>query len=177
MPVIRIDEVLPAQFHNQLVARLAIELNARSEAHARGEPLVVENPIRPTDRFFAVVVWSDWEDVPWGARTNLILDAYRKADLERTDAAPRAPFLATANGLTWDEADETGFFKYGVFPYQTAPNDAVTRAMIDAGAYATRDGPRLRFLDRASSRKALEQLQTQLPSVKWVEQRIVRSED
>ncbi|MBN9122792.1 MAG: hypothetical protein J0I06_27240 [Planctomycetes bacterium] len=176
MPVIRTSEALPPLFRNQLVEQLALELEADPAQHAGREPVVYESPIPPTDRFFAVVVWSAWEDIPWGQRTSLILDAYRRADTDHPERTPRAPLLATANGLTWDEADETGFFKYAVT--SPVPADQTARnAMIASGGAVTPDGVRLRFLDRKSAQKAVEALRQALPGINWTESRVYRSDD
>lgn len=174
MPVIRTSETVAPQFRNELVARLALELNADASTHRNQEPVIFENPIPPTDRFFAVVIWSAWQDIPWGQRTSLILDAYRAADGQQPQRPARAPLLATASGLTWDEADENGFFKYGI----EAPgaHTAIQAAMLAAGGTETPDGIKLRFLDRRSAQTAVEQLRASLPTVAWQEKRIYADE-
>lgn len=168
------SEAVAPKFRNELVARLALELNADAATHRNYEPVIFENPIPPTDRFFAVVIWSEWQDIPWGQRTGLILDAYRAADAQRPESTARANLLATASGLTWDEADGNGFFKYGI----EAPGEhpAIKAAMLEAGGTETPDGVRLRFLDRRSVQTALAQLRSKLPNVTWQEKRIYPDE-
>jgi hypothetical protein len=97
MPVVRNYNQPPPLLREQLIARLADELAA--PGGPGGEPLVFENPIPGADKFFAIVVWSEWRSVPWGQRSPIIRDAYRRHD-ELHPEAPRAPQLALSTGMS-----------------------------------------------------------------------------
>lgn len=57
----------PVAGRDQLVDQLAHELERVGEG---GEPLIFENPVQPTDKFFVIVVWSAWANIPWVQRRN-----------------------------------------------------------------------------------------------------------
>lgn len=180
MPVIRVADLLDPRLREQLVTTLAAELQSEAGSNSGAEPVVYENPISPTARFIAIVVWSRWGAVPWGARTGLILEAYQRADAAQPHSSPRAPHLATASGLTWDEADDNGLFKFKIEPLTREGEldpAAVRKAMIDAGAYETSGELRLRFLTLDSAKTAFARLQNALPHAHWSIAAMIRNQE
>lgn len=177
MPVIRLADSLDPGVREQLVAMLAAELATVAATGSGPEPVVYENPIPPTERFLAVVVWSRWDVVSWGLRTGIILEAYSRADAAQSDRPPRAPHLATASGLTWDEADENGFFKYAVrLSDGSDRSQAADDAMIAAGGVRTEDGVKLRLLTLRDAKVALNTVVAAAPHANWLMYRVSDSE-
>ena len=174
MPVIRTALFPSAEVREQLIARLAAELAADTPGTSNGEPLAVETPLGQSGRLYVVVVWSEWDRVPWGERRTLIAAAYQRASPERL------AMLATVTGITWDEADANAFFKYKI--ESTAHPDRVDpklarKAMLNAGGYDTPTGVMLRFLERDAAESALDILRKDYPDGLWSALPIVREPD
>ncbi|MBY0524616.1 MAG: hypothetical protein K2R98_14525 [Gemmataceae bacterium] len=166
MPVFPSQPVPVAGDRDQIVETLARELEKPGEV---GEPLIFENPIQFTDKFFVVVIWSAWAGLAWSQRPAVILDAYRKYDQEHPEAKKSAR-ITTASGMTWEEADLAAFF-----PYSIAPNahsgmvdpEEVKKVMLEEGGIETPTGTKLRFKLRESAEKAYSRLEKKLPSAGW----------
>jgi hypothetical protein len=174
MPVFPKAPPLPAVgSRDQLVDQLADELQVVGE---RGEPLIFENPVQATDKFFVIVVWSAWVSIPWSQRTGIILDAYRRVEATHPDAPPRARQITMASGLTWEEADLQAFFPFSVTPNvlsnEITPGE-VRKAMLEEGGVETPTGVKLRFKMRESAEKAYARLQQELPNARWSLNQIV----
>ena len=173
MPVIRFGKQSDDATSARLVSRLAEVLATDPAAEPNGEPLVVELPMFKSNRLQAVVVWSEWDRVPWAERGQLIVNAYSQA------APDRVSLLTLVTGLSWDEADSNAFFKYKVVPAYRAgeANDAAVRnAMIEEGAYVAPSGVRLRFFDRAAAEIAHQRLTVKVPNAHWALASIERLE-
>ena len=84
-----------------------------------GEPLIFENPVQPTDKFFVIVVWSAWANIPWVQRAGIILDAYKRLDAAHAESPAKTNKITIASGLTWEEADLQGFFPYSIHPQRS----------------------------------------------------------
>lgn len=166
MPVIP-RESRAARQRDDLIQVLAQELAREGIA---GEPLIFENPTSLPERFYAVVVWSAWSDIPVRDRAGLVLQSYQKCDQAHPERPPKAPRLTMASGMTWEEADQRGLFKYAIEPNTPAGEvdpDEVRQAMFDEGAFQTASGLRLRFAVRAAAEQAYERLQKRLPKASW----------
>ncbi|MGH7169958.1 MAG: hypothetical protein ACRELG_06755 [Gemmataceae bacterium] len=155
---------LPDQ--DQLVDKLARELACEGEV---GEPLIFENSIGKSHKFFAVVVWSVWRSIPVRQRASLILEAYRRYDQSHPDHA-KAANLAMPTGMTWEEADQKGLFPYSITA-NAHPDEvdaqAIRDAMLSEGAIATASGLKLRLASREAAQQAFQRLHEQLPQAHW----------
>ncbi len=120
MPVVPNKPTPPPAERNDLVEQLAMELTREGEG---GEPLIIENPIQPGSKFFSIVVWSAWGRVPVRQRSTIILDSYRKRDQANPHERPKAPDLAMATGLTWEEAEQKNLFPFEIEPDADAEED------------------------------------------------------
>ncbi|HTU22704.1 MAG TPA: hypothetical protein VMG10_31985 [Gemmataceae bacterium] len=172
MPVLPNQPVTPPAGYDPLIATLAEELEREGQV---GEPLIFENPVQAQGRFFAVVVWSAWRAVPVRQRAAIILEAYRRYDQAHPDH-PKAPQLAMATGMTWEEADQRGLFPFSITP-NAHPDEVDSQAVRDAlrneGAIATATGLKLRFASREAAQQAFQRLQERLPQAHWSLNQIV----
>ncbi|MGL6095130.1 MAG: hypothetical protein ACRC7O_04920 [Fimbriiglobus sp.] len=167
MPVFKVPTVAPAA-RETLVATLVAELS--DAPTGASEPAVFELPLPPSKKLLVVVVWSKWAAVAWADRPPMITDAYARWDAEHPGQPPRTPSVGIAYGLTWDEADENAFFKFGIVSMARAGEvdpEALARAMRDEGAFDTPHGLRLRYWTQAEADRSFERLKKRLPAAEW----------
>jgi hypothetical protein len=176
MPVVRSPRTEFGVERERLIDQLAQELSKDPVDEPRGDPLIFENPIQPTDRLFVIVIWSEWNRVAWGERSGIILEAYRRHDAAHPDQPPKAPRVTTSVGMTWDEAENNAFFPFAIRPCirpgEVDP-DVVREAMIEVGAIPTPQGVKFLFLSRAEADRAFDRLQQKLPDAHWALVQIV----
>jgi hypothetical protein len=176
MPVVRSPRNEFGVERERLIDKLAQELSKDPVDEPKGDPLIFENLIQPTDRFFVIVIWSEWEGVVWGERSGIILEAYRRHDAAHSDQPPKAPRITTSVGMTWDQADHNAFFPYAITPNARAGEvnfDHVRNAMLEEGGVPTPYGVKLRFMSHEHAEKAFERLQQKLPNAHWSLNKIV----
>jgi len=176
MPVVPQQPAPPLAERDRLVERLAQELSREGEM---GEPLIFENPIQDTKKFFAIVVWSEWRFVPVRQRASLILAAYQKYDEGHPDN-PKGPHLAMASGMTWEEADAKGLFPFSIEPYVREGLDPQTihNAMVQNGGIETALGVKLYFASRSAALATIQLLYAKLPEARWtLSERITSGHD
>jgi len=147
----------------ELVIELAGYLFTPTE---HGQPIILWNLIGQSDKRSLVVIWDRWFGLPFSERTKIIYEA---------NEALREPVgvdIATATGLTVDEAIALGYLPYQI---QTSPSgsDAVShsklrQAMIAEGAATTSTGLELRFATLEAAEAAYRRLQTQMPGPHWM---------
>ncbi|HTU93693.1 MAG TPA: hypothetical protein VMF69_26675 [Gemmataceae bacterium] len=176
MPVVPQQPVPPVAERERLVEKIARELSREGE---QGEPLIFENSIQDTKKFFAIVVWSEWRFIPTRQRASIILEAYQKYDEEHRDD-PKGPHLAMASGLTWDEADAKGLFPFSIYPHvrDGVDSQAIHNAMVQEGGIETASGVKLFFASRNSAEAALQRLYARFPEARWtLSERIPSAQD
>jgi hypothetical protein len=146
---------------------LADELKNNRES---GQPIIYEAEL-PNDKLRVTVVWDIWDRLPLEDRTEIILEAYGRA--EGRGAAEQ---VALASGLTVPEA-----YSAGMLPFQIITalrrDDPVTseqcrEAMIEEGASTLlgSDKPLLRFATLEEAERARMRLSQRLPNSEpvWV---------
>jgi hypothetical protein len=166
MPVIP-KEPRAGRQRDDLIQVLADELGREG---VTGEPLIFENPASVPGRFFAVVVWSAWRDVPVRDRAAIILQAYQRFDGSHPGQPAKSPGLTMASGMTWEEADRRGLFRFAIEPNarpEEVDADQIRQALIDEGAVQTATGLRLRYASREPADQAYARLQARLPKGAW----------
>ncbi|HET6387367.1 MAG TPA: hypothetical protein VFJ58_28590 [Armatimonadota bacterium] len=102
MPFKRInaDETV---IHPELVEEIARELEARQPEGPTDAPLILEEQVPRTDRFYVSVIWDRWAQIPNSERGRIIIDAYQK--VRGSDETLK---ISAALGLTHKEARELG---------------------------------------------------------------------
>jgi hypothetical protein len=162
---------------SDLIDRLADELKNNRES---GQPIIYKTEL-PNDKLRVTVVWDNWDRLPLEDRTEIILEAYGRA--EERGAAER---VALASGVTVPEA-----YSAGMLPFQIITalrrDDPVTseqcrEAMIEEGASTLlgSDKPLLRFATLEEAERARMSLSQRLPNSEpvWViAQDLARVED
>jgi hypothetical protein len=161
MPVIR-GEATYAKLTDErrapLLKRLKDELNGMTSA---GGPVVFEIPLEQWDRKDVLVVWSEFELVSPGDRTNVILEAY----------ADRHANISQAIGLTYQEAIEQDWLPFAVQPMARA-GDAdqaeIRKAIMEEGGIQLAGGRvDLRFPTMSMAQAAYERLCRRIPHGYW----------
>ena len=158
---------LTPRTNGNLVGRLAEELRSERDS---GQPIIYEQAF-PNGNLRVTVVWDDWDRLPLEERTEIILQAYERADGPRSRER-----IALASGLTVPEA-----YGAGMLPFQIITalrkNDPVTleqcrQAMIEEGASSllAPDKPQLRFATQEEAEAAIKRLARSLPNSEpvWV---------
>ena len=167
MPRIRTTAETPRKIGSPLVDRLADELQSERES---GQPIVSELAFS-SGKLRVTVIWDHWGRMPLEDRTEIILQAYEKAegiDYRRN--------IALASGLTMPEACMAGMLPYHILT-AIRNTDPVTveqcrEAMIAEGASTLIDpnGPQLRFGTMEEADRAVKRLVERLPDSKdvWI---------
>lgn len=147
--------------HLTLVGDLAEEL---IHAHESGQPRIEEETFPKTNLRKVFVLWDKWEDVAEVDRSEVILQAY-----ERAEGKESRERIALVSGWTFPEAYELDHLPYRVYP-AVRPDDAVTleqchKAMCSQGASMLFDSgkPELRFSTQHEAEECIERLRQELP--------------
>jgi hypothetical protein len=145
---------------DNLVAHLSRELKSGGES---SQPLVDEEHFK-TGAIRILVLWDRWHDVHPEKRSEIIVEAYRRAEGEEF-----AGRIALVNGMTFPEAHASGLLPYQVIA-APRPGDPVTaaecrQAMIDVGASMLFDPgrPRLFFTTEGQAEAFRQRLAERLP--------------
>jgi hypothetical protein len=74
---------------------------------AKGQPLVFVNRIGTSGALNVTVVWQAWSDLGHQARSDIIVDAYRRMGAEK---------IPIALGVTFEEAISSGLLPFSIVP-------------------------------------------------------------
>jgi hypothetical protein len=161
MPVIRGQaqvSVITAEQRQKVAEQLAKEL--AGEQTPRG-PVIFEIPFEQQDRIDVLVVWDAWNPFSPTDRSNLILEAYKGAEVQ----------VAQALGVTYNEAIEQQVLPYAVVPMTRRgeiSETVVKNAMLAEGGFALDNGKvDLRFPTMPLAEQAHKRLADALPKGYW----------
>jgi hypothetical protein len=114
------------------------------------------------------VIWEDWKPLSFEQRSEVIRDAYKRAEGEEV-----ASRIEVATGLTAEEALVHGFLPYKVEPARSKGGKVVSaeyRRAISEEASHTLLGPRateLRYARLEDAEESRKRLQEILPDSSW----------
>lgn len=152
-------EVTPLNI--DLVERLVEELKGGRLA---GQPLIDEARFPESGAIRSVVIWDRWSGLKDDERTQVILEAY-----ERAEGSDFRAKIAIAVGLTVPEAVDAGYLPFKVVLHLRS-DDPVTdaecrQAMIEEGASVVGRSikPQLRFLTVEDAEAGRDRLIQRLP--------------
>jgi len=148
-----------ARDHSSFVQRLYAALSAGA---SKGQPLVFENRIGTSGALNVTVLWQAWSELGHQARSDIIVEAYRKMGVER---------LAIALGLTFEEAVSSGLLPYSIVPLVRESDpvspDSIRAALLQEGAIETSSGLFLRFADSGRAQESYRRLIQSVPGPYW----------
>ncbi len=152
----------PRSDRETLVAELA---GALSGPGGVDRPRIIRNPLPRLGKVDLLVIWDRWGDLPFRARSELILDACDKAQEGLRDKV----YMAT--GRTTEEAISLGYlpFRIAVATHRVPAGDRarIEAALADLGAVETSAGPQLRFERLDEAQDTLAQLGERVPGPYW----------
>ncbi|HUB26880.1 MAG TPA: hypothetical protein VL992_15755 [Tepidisphaeraceae bacterium] len=138
------------------------------EKHPRvSEPFVVENVIPQVARAHVVVIWDRWIGLSAQERSQVILDAYEKAN-RLTGIS-----IMAATGLTAEESLRQDFLPYSIITMpqkdEKLSSKELEAAMSKAGGILVKVGESvgLRFPTRETAEAAYRKLREEIPDHIW----------
>jgi hypothetical protein len=129
---------------------------------SKGQPLVFVNRIGTSGALNVTVVWQAWSDLGHQARSDIIVDAYRRMGVEK---------IPIALGLTFEEAISSGLLPFSIVPLvrESDPisRDSIRTALLHEGAVETSSGLVLRFADSGQAQEAYRRLIQSVSGPYW----------
>ena len=151
--------------HERYVKKLAQEFTTSSP---NIQPIILEEQVPSTKSRHVRVIWDAWEDLTDEQRSDVIVDAYTRA--EGPEAAAE---ITLAEGMTPHEALALGMLPFKVV-LARRKTDAVSMAdyqvALNAEARNTLLGPKakeLRYARVEDAEQALQRLKHALPGSSW----------
>ena len=158
MPTVR-EKKAWERNHASLVGGLYEAMRAGA---AKGQPLVFVNRIGTSGALNVTVVWQAWSDLGHQARSDIIMDAYRRMGAEK---------IPIALGVTFEEAISSGLLPFSIVPLVRESDpispDRIRTALLQEGAVETSGGLLLRFADSRQAQEAYRRLVQSAPGPYW----------
>ncbi len=158
MPTVR-EKKTWERNHASLVGGLYEAMRAGA---AKGQPLVFVNRIGTSGALNVTVVWQAWSDLGHQARSDIIVDAYRRMGAEK---------IPIALGVTFEEAILSGLLPFSIVPLVRESDpispDRIRTALLQEGAVETSGGLLLRFADSRQAQEAYRRLVQSAPGPYW----------
>ncbi len=158
MPTVR-EKKAWERNHASLVGGLYEAMRAGA---AKGQPLVFVNRIGTSGALNVTVVWQAWSDLGHQARSDIIVDAYRRMGAEK---------IPIALGVTFEEAISSGLLPFSIVPLVRESDpispDRIRTALLQEGAVETSGGLLLRFADSRQAQEAYRRLVQSAPGPYW----------
>jgi hypothetical protein len=151
--------------HEKFVKKLARELTSTG---TNLQPLILEEQLPVTKSTRVHVIWNDWKPLSFEQRSEVIRDAYKRAEGERV-----ASRIEVAAGLTAEEALVHGLLPYKVelaspkggkvasSEYRRAISTEAPHTLLGPGA------PELRYARLEDAEESRKRLQEAFPDSSW----------
>ncbi|HEV3007344.1 MAG TPA: hypothetical protein VGX78_22930 [Pirellulales bacterium] len=153
---------------DDIVARLVREFEQAAPGTSP-QPVIIEQHVPSTGSRHLHVIWDEWRRIPEMQRSEIIVDAYRRAEGE-----PAADEVTIAVGATVQEAMALGLLPFKIVPSRKANGpislDAYRQAFESEAAQtlAGANANELRYATMADAEQGLRRVESALPGSSWL---------